>query len=44
MTDKIEGELYNLREDLSEQSNLYEENPEKADELLGKLKKISNEN
>ena len=44
MTDKIEGELYNLREDLSERSNLYEENPEKADELLGKLKKISNEN
>jgi len=42
VTEDIPGELYNLKEDLSEQSNLWDENPGKADELLGKLNRIRN--
>ena len=42
VTEDIPGELYNLNEDLGEQSNLWDENPEKADELLEKLKRIRN--
>ena len=44
ISEDIPGELYNLKEDLWEQSNLYDENPEKADELLKKLFSIRNEN
>ncbi len=44
VTDKIPGELYNLKDDLSEQNNLFEVHPEKAEELLEKLKSICYEN
>ncbi len=35
--ENLGGELYNLAEDLSEENNLYEENPEKVNELTKRL-------
>lgn len=40
VTEAIPGELYNLKEDLSEQNNLYEEYPEKVKQFLEEINKI----
>ena len=42
VTEDIPGELYNLREDPGEQFNLYDENSEKAGQLLKSLNQIRN--
>ena len=41
VTDDIPGELYDLEKDFSEQYNLYDQYPEKVEELKGKLQKLS---
>jgi len=40
MSEKIPGELYNLKNDLSEQNNLYDEYPEKVKEMKKALDEI----
>jgi arylsulfatase A-like enzyme len=42
VTEEIDGELYNLKTDLWEQNNLYEEHPELVEELRNKLNNIRN--
>ena len=42
-TEQVAGELYNLKDDLSEQNNLYEQYPEKVSEMRTKLHEILNE-
>lgn len=40
VSEGIPGELYNLKDDLSEQNNLYEKHPEKVQQLLEELNTI----
>ena len=44
MSEKIPGELYNLRNDLSEQNNLYDKYPEKVKEMKNRLNEILKKN